>query len=72
LSETHAQKIVKIMQKASTVGAPVIGVNDSGGARIQEGIDSLAGRELGARPHTHTHTYPQDTSNQARVYIAAD
>lgn len=43
LSETHAQKIVKIMQKAVSVGAPVIGLNDSGGARIQEGIDSLAG-----------------------------
>lgn len=41
LSETHAQKIVKIMQKATQVGAPVIGLNDSGGARIQEGIDSL-------------------------------
>uniref|UniRef100_A0A7S2RD78 Propionyl-CoA carboxylase beta chain, mitochondrial n=1 Tax=Rhizochromulina marina TaxID=1034831 RepID=A0A7S2RD78_9STRA len=43
LSETHAQKIVKIMEKAVSVGAPVIGLNDSGGARIQEGIDSLAG-----------------------------
>ena len=43
LSETHAQKIVKVMQKATDVGAPVIGLNDSGGARIQEGIDSLAG-----------------------------
>jgi propionyl-CoA carboxylase beta chain len=43
LSETHAQKIVKIMQKAADVGAPLIGLNDSGGARIQEGIDSLAG-----------------------------
>ena len=46
LSETHAQKIVKIMQKATTMGAPVIGLNDSGGARIQEGIDSLAGTEI--------------------------
>ena len=43
LSETHAQKIVKIMDKAMQVGAPVIGINDSGGARIQEGVDSLAG-----------------------------
>jgi propionyl-CoA carboxylase beta chain len=43
LSETHAQKIVKVMQKATDVGAPIIGMNDSGGARIQEGIDSLAG-----------------------------
>ena len=43
LSESHAQKIAKIMDKAMSVGAPVIGLNDSGGARIQEGIDSLAG-----------------------------
>ena len=43
LSETHAMKIRKIMDKALEVGAPVIGLNDSGGARIQEGVDSLAG-----------------------------
>lgn len=43
LSESHAKKICKIMDKATAVGAPVIGLNDSGGARIQEGIDSLAG-----------------------------
>ena len=43
LSESHAEKIVKIMEQAMKVGAPVIGLNDSGGARIQEGIDSLAG-----------------------------
>ena len=43
LSEYHAKKICKIMDKAVQVGAPVIGLNDSGGARIQEGIDSLAG-----------------------------
>ncbi len=43
LSETHAQKIAKIMDMAMKVGAPVIGINDSGGARIQEGVDSLAG-----------------------------
>src|SRR3984957_11107868 len=43
LSEPHAQKICKIMDKALQVGAPVIGLNDSGGARIQEGVDSLAG-----------------------------
>ncbi len=43
LSETHAKKISKIMNKAMEVGAPVIGLNDSGGARIQEGVDSLAG-----------------------------
>ena len=43
LSEAHAEKIVKIMDKAMQVGAPIIGLNDSGGARIQEGVDSLAG-----------------------------
>ncbi len=43
LSETHAQKIVKIMDMALQNGAPVIGINDSGGARIQEGVASLAG-----------------------------
>ncbi len=43
LSETHAQKICKIMDMAMRVGAPVIGLNDSGGARIQEGVSSLAG-----------------------------
>lgn len=43
LSETHAQKICKVMDVAMKVGAPVIGLNDSGGARIQEGVVSLAG-----------------------------
>jgi len=43
LSETHAKKICKVMDKAMLVGAPVIGLNDSGGARIQEGVDSLGG-----------------------------
>ncbi len=43
LSETHAAKVCKIMDQAMKVGAPVIGINDSGGARIQEGVRSLAG-----------------------------
>ncbi|TYZ61827.1 hypothetical protein PybrP1_007584 [[Pythium] brassicae (nom. inval.)] len=43
LSETYAEKIVKIMKQAMQLGAPVIGLNDSGGARIQEGVASLAG-----------------------------
>src|SRR6187551_3849759 len=43
LSEPHAEKICKIMDHAMKVGAPVIGLNDSGGARIQEGVASLAG-----------------------------
>ncbi|KDQ71473.1 propionyl-CoA carboxylase beta chain, mitochondrial-like [Zootermopsis nevadensis] len=43
LSSIHAKKICKIMDQAMLVGAPVIGLNDSGGARIQEGVESLAG-----------------------------
>ena len=43
LSERHAQKICKVMDSAMKVGAPVIGLNDSGGARIQEGVASLGG-----------------------------
>ena len=43
LSEAHAEKICKLMDQAMKVGAPVIGLNDSGGARIQEGVASLGG-----------------------------
>lgn len=43
LSETNAKKICKIQDMAMRMGAPIIGINDSGGARIQEGVDSLAG-----------------------------
>src|SRR6202046_1988713 len=43
LSEAHAEKICKIMDQALKIGAPVVGLNDSGGARIQEGVASLAG-----------------------------
>lgn len=43
LSSIHAKKICKVMDQAMLVGAPVIGLNDSGGARIQEGVESLAG-----------------------------
>jgi propionyl-CoA carboxylase beta chain len=43
LSETHAEKICKIMDMALQNGAPIIGLNDSGGARIQEGVVSLGG-----------------------------
>ena len=43
LSETMAQKICKVMDKAMMMGAPCIGINDSGGARIQEGVNALAG-----------------------------
>lgn len=43
LGEMHAAKIVKVQQMALKVGAPIIGINDSGGARIQEGVDALKG-----------------------------
>ncbi|HSV31075.1 MAG TPA: acyl-CoA carboxylase subunit beta [Atribacteraceae bacterium] len=43
LGEMHAKKICKVMDMAIKIGAPIIGINDSGGARIQEGIDSLSG-----------------------------
>jgi propionyl-CoA carboxylase beta chain len=43
LSSAHAQKIVKVQEQAMKVGAPIIGLFDAGGARIQEGVDSLAG-----------------------------
>lgn len=43
LSEAHAEKICKVLDMAMKVGAPVIGLNDSGGARIQEGVVSLGG-----------------------------
>ena len=43
LSEAHAEKICKVMDQAMRTGAPIIGLNDSGGARIQEGVASLAG-----------------------------
>jgi acetyl-CoA carboxylase carboxyltransferase component len=43
LGEMHAAKIVKAQQMALKVGAPLIGINDSGGARIQEGVDALSG-----------------------------
>ena len=43
LSQVVAEKVVKVMEMAAKVGAPIIGINDSGGARIQEGVDSLAG-----------------------------
>lgn len=43
LGEMHANKIVKVQQMAMKMGAPLIGINDSGGARIQEGVDALSG-----------------------------
>lgn len=43
LGEMHAQKIVKVQEMALKTGAPIIGINDSGGARVQEGVDALSG-----------------------------
>jgi propionyl-CoA carboxylase beta chain len=60
LSETNAAKIVKIMDMAARVGAPVIGLNDSGGARIQEGVMSLAGyAEIFLRNTLYSGVVPQ-------------
>ncbi len=60
LSASHADKICKIMDQAVNVGAPVVGLNDSGGARIQEGIDSLAGyAEVFQRNVTASGVVPQ-------------
>ncbi len=60
LSESHAEKICKIMDKAVQVGAPVVGINDSGGARIQEGVASLAGyAEVFLRNVTASGVVPQ-------------
>ena len=60
LSETHAEKICKIMDQAMKVGAPVIGLNDSGGARIQEGVASLGGyAEIFQRNVTASGVIPQ-------------
>ena len=60
LSEAHAEKICKIMDHALKVGAPVIGVNDSGGARIQEGVASLGGyAEVFQRNVTASGVVPQ-------------
>ncbi|HWA42275.1 MAG TPA: acyl-CoA carboxylase subunit beta [Hypericibacter adhaerens] len=60
LSEAHAEKICKVMDQAVKVGAPVIGLNDSGGARIQEGVASLAGyAEVFQRNITASGVVPQ-------------
>ena len=60
LSEAHAEKICKIMDQAVKVGAPIIGLNDSGGARIQEGVASLGGyAEIFQRNVTASGVIPQ-------------
>src|SRR5713226_7764159 len=60
LSETNAAKIVKIMDLAAKMGAPLIGLNDSGGARIQEGVVSLAGyADIFLRNNLYSGVVPQ-------------
>ncbi len=60
LSKTVSEKIVKVLDQAAKVGAPVVGINDSGGARIQEGVDSLAGyTELFTRNVLYSGVVPQ-------------
>ena len=63
LSETHAKKICKVMDMAMQMGAPIIGLNDSGGARIQEGVRSLAGyAEIFLRNSMASGVIPQITA----------
>ncbi len=60
LSEAHAEKICKIMDKAMLVGAPIVGLTDSGGARLQDGVASLAGYgEMFARTVLASGVVPQ-------------
>ncbi|MCE2516604.1 MAG: acyl-CoA carboxylase subunit beta [Alphaproteobacteria bacterium] len=60
LSETHAEKICKVLDQAIKIGVPVIGLNDSGGARIQEGVASLGGyAEVFLRNATASGVIPQ-------------
>lgn len=60
LGEMHAKKICKVMDMAAKMGAPIIGMNDSGGARIQEGIDALSGfGEIFFRNTTNSGVIPQ-------------
>src|SRR5437764_8532889 len=67
LSEANAGKIVKIMEMAARVGAPVIGLNDSGGARIQEGVVSLAGyADIFLRNTLYSGVVPQLSAIMAR------
>jgi propionyl-CoA carboxylase beta chain len=71
LSERHAQKICKIMDMALKVGAPVIGLNDSGGARIQEGVASLGGyAEVFQRNVLASGVIPRSASSWAHARAA--
>ena len=68
LSEPHAEKICKVMDHAVKMGAPVIGLNDSGGARIQEGVASLGGyAEVFQRNVLASGVIPQDLAHHGAV-----
>ena len=73
LSETMAQKICHVMDMAMKLGAPVIGLNDSGGARIQEGACALAGHSRTSASHAlHAAEYDWfDTHSSANAYWLA-
>ena len=64
LGEMHAAKICKVMDMAVKMGAPIVGINDSGGARIQEGIDALKGLVIF---FTETH-YPQASFRKFQLF----
>lgn len=68
LSETYAKKICKVMDMAMQMGAPIIGLNDSGGARIQEGVRSLAGyAEIFLRNSLASGVIPSDQCHHGSV-----
>ena len=67
LSETHAQKICKIMDLAMKVGAPIIGLNDSGGARIQEGVGLAGYADIFLRNTLASGVVPQISCNPGPV-----
>ena len=68
LSETNAAKIVKIMDLAMKMGAPVVGLNDSGGARIQEGVLSLGGyADIFLEKHAGVRRHPADLGDHGPV-----
>ena len=72
LSGAYAQKICKVMDLAMKVGVPVIGLNDSGGARIQEGVESLAGyADIFLRNTLASGVIPQDQSASSAPARAA-
>jgi propionyl-CoA carboxylase beta chain len=71
LSETHAEKICKVMDLAVKNGAPLIGLNDSGGARIQEGVNSLGGyADIFYRNVQASGVIPQISAIMGRVPVA--